>query len=748
MNKFIFILILIFGIKTSAQTVLISPTVGNGGFESGSDGWTVVNGSQVNKWVFDTGALPGFSGSKSAYISKSPTAPYVHAFDPGPMSISFFYKDITFPAGETDINLSFKILADTFNDYLGIYLLPTTYNPVAGFPPQPPANWVCNLMGSSYTTKNISITPDVAGNINGPSTKRLIFMWRNWGGTTSSPRPSVLDDITLITKTPTIPPPCTTILEPTSGANYVSPYTTIKWNPVINGGITGYKISIGTAPGGTDVMNAVNVGNVTSYNITSQQLLYNTTYYLKVMPVNSAGTADCQEIVFTTGNFTNCPTNIAMAGASNIDLTPTMTWYNAVGATGHRLTVGTTHGGTDILDHVEVPVSGTSNNTSYIFPSSLLNYNTTYYFFLEPYQGNHASISCNVYTFTTRPAPPSNDNITDAIDLTVNPNMDCAIKTTGNGIGAYPSQQLPSLPTLCNPQASDVWYRFVATNSRHSIKISPSLNYQVLHQSPAGSPTYFSYCNNIPNFISGLIPGETYYIRLLANTYDFEICLGTPPAVPENDNCSTAKQANSFPYTFTQNDGSGATNSLNNLACPISANGVWYQFTGDGSNIKIEVNSTSNWDPIINVNKGSCYPMSCVGTQNQTGPGVGAKETFIFKSEPGAIYSVNIANAQNFPASGNFTINISNNELVLSTNEVSGNKKDIILYPNPFEDVLNINSIINLRSATITDVSGKLVKTINNPGSALHLKELKSGVYFVTLETHDGAKQIIKTIKK
>jgi len=41
-----------------------------------------------------------------------------------------------------------------------------------------------------------------------------------------------------------------------------------------------------------------------------------------------------------------------------------------------------------------------------------------------------------------------------------------------------------------------------------------------------------------------------------------------------------------------------------------------------------------------------------------------------------------------------------------------------------------------------------LVKTIENPSSALNVGELKQGMYIVILNMKDGSKQTVKTIKK
>ncbi|CEJ69813.1 Fibronectin type III domain protein [Chryseobacterium oranimense G311] len=84
----------------------------------------------------------------------------------------------------------------------------------------------------------------------------------------------------------------------------------------------------------------------------------------------------------------------------------------------------------------------------------------------------------------------------------------------------------------------------------------------------------------------------------------------------------------------------------------------------------------------------------------------------------------------------------------LATSEVTKDKEDIKAYPNPFTDVLNISKADLVKSVSVSDVSGRLVKTIENPSSALHLGDLKQGLYFVTLNMKDGSKQMIKAIKK
>lgn len=87
-------------------------------------------------------------------------------------------------------------------------------------------------------------------------------------------------------------------------------------------------------------------------------------------------------------------------------------------------------------------------------------------------------------------------------------------------------------------------------------------------------------------------------------------------------------------------------------------------------------------------------------------------------------------------------------QLTLSTNETAIKKNNIKAYPNPFVDVLNISDVSNVKSISVMDVAGRVVKTFDKPESILHLGGLNSGMYLVVLNMKDGSKQTIKAIKK
>ncbi|UOV00025.1 fibronectin type III domain-containing protein [Chryseobacterium daecheongense] len=84
----------------------------------------------------------------------------------------------------------------------------------------------------------------------------------------------------------------------------------------------------------------------------------------------------------------------------------------------------------------------------------------------------------------------------------------------------------------------------------------------------------------------------------------------------------------------------------------------------------------------------------------------------------------------------------------LATSEVSAAQNKVKVYPNPFKDVLNIADMKDVKSVTVMDLTGRVVKTIDNPTKQLYLGELSAGLYLVTVNFKDGSKSTVKAIKQ
>lgn len=93
------------------------------------------------------------------------------------------------------------------------------------------------------------------------------------------------------------PPNCSTLTVPLNGATNVNEESNLTWSAA-TGVPTGYFLSVGTTPGGTEIVNNFDNGNSTSYNLPS--LTFGATYYVRIIPYNANGNATgCTEESFT-----------------------------------------------------------------------------------------------------------------------------------------------------------------------------------------------------------------------------------------------------------------------------------------------------------------------------------------------------------------------------------------------------------------------------------------------------------------
>jgi hypothetical protein len=97
---------------------------------------------------------------------------------------------------------------------------------------------------------------------------------------------------------------------------------------------------------------------------------------------------------------------------------------------------------------------------------------------------------------------------------------------------------------------------------------------------------------------------------------------------------------------------------------------------------------------------------------------------------------------------GTFTVTVTLQPIALATSEVNAKEKERIAYPNPFVDTLHIEKAENVKKAVVTDLSGVVIKTVENPSSDLFLGGVKAGMYILTLTMKDGSVKSMKTIKK
>lgn len=193
------------------QTVLINPT-GDGGFATGStfvaNGWTVAN-SANNPWVIGTAAASGALTGNVAYVSNDAGA--TTNYSNGVAAVNYFYRDITVPAGETRIVLTFNWSGTGEDnwDQWQVLTAATTVTPTAST--SSTSSFTTTLVPTGVTgatsvgfgtpqtgvqTATYALPASLAG-----TTFRLIFSWRDDTSGGSSPA-SAIDNISLTSTVP------------------------------------------------------------------------------------------------------------------------------------------------------------------------------------------------------------------------------------------------------------------------------------------------------------------------------------------------------------------------------------------------------------------------------------------------------------------------------------------------------------------------------------------------------------------
>lgn len=274
-----------------------------------------------------------------------------------------------------------------------------------------------------------------------------------------------------------------------------------------------------------------------------------------------------------------------------------------------------------------------SGNTSTTMASiSGLTANTDYDFYVK---ADCESVWVGPIQFTTLAPPPTNDECAGAIALTVNADLNCGTTTAGTTVGATASSQTDDVTGTPN---NDVWYSFVATATAHQIALQNVVNQgggtststdmgMGVYDGTGGCASLSIFGDSDPNTYNatGLTVGTTYYVRVYGwfssiQNNNFDICIGTPPLPPANDDCSGAITITESANNTCTNSVSGttisATNSGDYNPCSSSYNEVWYEFTPNSStDYFIERTITSgSGSTYLSVWSGSCGGLSQVNS--------------------------------------------------------------------------------------------------------------------------------------
>ena len=220
-------------------------------------------------------------------------------------------------------------------------------------------------------------------------------------------------------------------------------------------------------------------------------------------------------------------------GATNVSLETQLAWSSAANASTYDVYFGTT-----------LPSTPTTNTSSTSYLPGILQANTTYYWKIVPKNSSGISPSgCATWSFTTL-TPPSNDNPSGAIQLTIGTVVNYVTYTN-----LYSSNTTTeSTPSCASYTGEDVWFKVVVPQYINSLDFDA----QTGDITDAGMSLYRGTIGSLieiqcddDNSANGLMPFisrtdftqyETIYIRVWeyggGTTGTFKISVTTPQALP------------------------------------------------------------------------------------------------------------------------------------------------------------------------------------------------------------------------
>lgn len=358
--------------------------------------------------------------------------------------------------------------------------------------------------------------------------------------------------------------------------------------------------------------------------------------------------------------------------------------------------------------------------------------------------------------------PPANDECSMATTLTVNADFLCGTTTPGTVAEATRSAVVNVCTGSLTNADDDVWFKFVATNTAHTVSIlnisgsQPDLYHAVFNGGLTGDCSALTvgdivFCSD-PNSssLSGLTIGNTYLIRVYtkgsgSQDTTFDMCIGTTPMAPINDDCANAQNIGAFPFSNSV-DASSATNNSGFISgCGSAMNdGVWYSFVGNGGDLSFLLKPTG-WNAKIAIYRGSCGAFtSCAGFSDSGLSGIA--EALTFTSIVGVTYYINIGhpNSTTDMPEGVFSLDITSS--VLSVDDLIAD--GFRYFPNPVKKELKLRARDNINSVAIYNMIGQQVKLVKPSALAIDvdMSNLSPGVYFVKTDIGEksGSFKIIK----
>lgn len=273
-----------------ALTTLIDPN-GDGGFETGTtfetNGWAKY-GTSANQ--FQIGSVPGtYAGSRCTFVSNSATAWSSNLTN----TLKHLYRDVTFPANETEITLTFLYKTNLVQanplDGFSVRMVETNVIIGGSYPvgdvilPGP----ICGAAVNTWYVLTVYLPTSYAG-----TTKRLVFSWYN---DNSHPLTlGALDNIELTSQAITLP------VELSSFTGVITPQNQVllQWVTQSETNVSGYYVFryyvdyLNNAERINAFIPATNTSQEADYVFVDNEAIAGNTYYYWLQHIDMNGEAE------------------------------------------------------------------------------------------------------------------------------------------------------------------------------------------------------------------------------------------------------------------------------------------------------------------------------------------------------------------------------------------------------------------------------------------------------------------------
>lgn len=651
--------------------------------------------------------------------------------------------------------------------------------------------WSVNLIGTpvSLATTAITTCAQLTGTIPSgalqPGKTNAIGVWFT---RTSGSGNIFVDDINFTQQTVTTAPACTAFTSPVEASTISAGNAVFSWPAVATA--VNYKVTIGTTPGGSDVLNTTVAGNTLNASLPT-----NSTLYAKVVPTNSVGDATgCSEITFTTTSTiaycgpitTTAPTGVypissvtfngvnktstATAGSLPPYEDFTSTVFSAVVGSSYTLSVTATGLGTNrfgMTTFVDWNNDGDFNDTGeqyFTSPASSflgatgtpINFNGNITVPATATAGNkRMRIKYNFNSSATALIPALSDPCAamgngQVEDYTINvvipttaPN--CVTLTTPANAATNVTPN-PAALTWAGVDGASGYKLYIGTTSGGT-EVANGTLVSALTYSPVLNANTTYYVKIVPTNSIGDATGctETSFTTGLA-AYCTASATNTSTSFEKIANVNFAGINNSSTLFTGYSD---YTSIVGNVTA-----GSPYTFTATGNANAWTTDIVLVW---IDYNKDGVFDnttekvfTSSIGVGPWTGnitipstASIGTTRMRVRLSDSSTGHNALPCGTSTYGEVEDYTLNITGPTMAVS----DVNKKAVSVYPNPFTDVLNISDVKGVKAISVNDISGREVKSLA-PATEINLSNLKTGLYIVNLKMEDGSVKSFKAIKK